>query len=157
MARSRPRYQRIVFLVLLLSAFFFGAQKFTGHVPRSSEPGVSAGTYADIQVVHVYDGDTIKLADGQRVRLVGIDTPESRENRKLFRDARRSRQDAGDILRMGRMAAAYTRSLLSGRRVRLEFDIERQDDLAVFWPMFTVWTTVFLSTKTSSRTVMPIL
>jgi len=29
-----------------------------------------------VQAVHVYDGDTIKLQDGRRVRLIGINTPE---------------------------------------------------------------------------------
>ena len=28
------------------------------------------------QVVHVYDGDTVKLKDGRRVRFIGINTPE---------------------------------------------------------------------------------
>ncbi|MDH3980016.1 MAG: thermonuclease family protein [Gammaproteobacteria bacterium] len=28
------------------------------------------------QVIHVFDGDTIKLQDGRRVRLIGINTPE---------------------------------------------------------------------------------
>lgn len=28
------------------------------------------------QVVHVYDGDTVKLADGRRVRIIGVNTPE---------------------------------------------------------------------------------
>jgi len=29
-----------------------------------------------VQVIYVYDGDTVKLSDGRRVRLIGIDTPE---------------------------------------------------------------------------------
>jgi len=29
-----------------------------------------------VQVVHVYDGDTVKLSDGRRLRLIGINTPE---------------------------------------------------------------------------------
>jgi endonuclease YncB( thermonuclease family) len=29
-----------------------------------------------VQVVYVYDGDTVKLQDGRRVRLIGINTPE---------------------------------------------------------------------------------
>lgn len=31
-----------------------------------------------VTVVHVYDGDTVKLADGRRVRLIGINAPELR-------------------------------------------------------------------------------
>lgn len=29
-----------------------------------------------VQVIHVYDGDTVKLTDGRRLRLIGINTPE---------------------------------------------------------------------------------
>ena len=29
-----------------------------------------------VQVVYVYDGDTVKLSDGRRLRLIGINTPE---------------------------------------------------------------------------------
>ncbi len=35
------------------------------------------------QVAHVYDGDTIKLSDGRKLRLIGINTPErGRDNNK---------------------------------------------------------------------------
>lgn len=29
-----------------------------------------------MRIIHVYDGDTVKLADGRRLRLIGINTPE---------------------------------------------------------------------------------
>ncbi|MBF0331072.1 MAG: thermonuclease family protein [Candidatus Omnitrophica bacterium] len=84
-------------------------------------------TYPDVKVVYVFDGDTIKLADGEKVRFIGIDTPESSRNKKLLRDAGRSGRDVQQILEMGHQAAVYTRSLLDGRRVRLDFDIQRRD------------------------------
>jgi len=30
-----------------------------------------------VKVVHVYDGDTVKLSDGRRIRLIGINAPET--------------------------------------------------------------------------------
>ncbi len=33
-----------------------------------------------VRVVYVYDGDTLKLADGRRLRLIGINTPELRRD-----------------------------------------------------------------------------
>ena len=30
-----------------------------------------------VQVAHVYDGDTVRLTDGRRIRLIGINTPET--------------------------------------------------------------------------------
>ena len=104
------------------------AQRFSARSPvESSVPSAASGVYGDIAVAYVYDGDTIKLADGEKVRLIGIDTPESSQNKKLFRDAERSGEDVNRILAMGRKAAVHTRGLLDGRRVRLEFDIERRD------------------------------
>ena len=36
------------------------------------------------EVGRVIDGDTFELEDGQKVRLIGIDTPEIDETHKLF-------------------------------------------------------------------------
>jgi endonuclease YncB( thermonuclease family) len=49
--------------------------------------GQAAGCLADkiserVTVVRVYDGDTVKLTDGRRVRLIGINTPELGRERK---------------------------------------------------------------------------
>jgi micrococcal nuclease len=120
-------FHPLVFFVLFLLAFFSVAHRFSGHRPSSSVAAVNENEYADIGVAYVYDGDTVRLENGQKVRFVGIDTPESSENKKLFRDAARSGQDIKTILAMGRAAAVYTKSLLDGRRVRLEFDIEKRD------------------------------
>jgi len=40
------------------------------------QPAASARSTASAVVVSVYDGDTLTLADGRRVRLVQLDTPE---------------------------------------------------------------------------------
>lgn len=61
------------------------------------------------------------------MRLIGIDTPESRYNSKLVRDSRRSRKDTETILKMGREASDFTRRLVEGKRVRLVFDAQRYD------------------------------
>lgn len=71
------------------------------------------------RVSHVIDGDTIELTTGQRVRYVGIDTPE----RFVLRES-------GWVLRpepFAEEARAYNREAVEGRTVRLEFDVERRD------------------------------
>ncbi len=83
--------------------------------------------YDQIAVVKVYDGDTIKVANGEHVRLIGIDCPELHESDKLYRDARRTGQDIATIQAMGREAYEFASDLLAGKRVRLEFDVERRD------------------------------
>jgi len=79
----------------------------------------------------ITDGDTLKViyrGDREGVRLIGIDTPESRKNAKAKKDARRSGEDVETITALGKKATAYTKSLVKkGYDVRLEFDVQKRD------------------------------
>lgn len=68
-----------------------------------------AAPAAAVKVVLVYDGDTFLCADSQRVRLMGVDAPESY-------------QPGGDISR------DVLEGTLLGRTVRLEPDRQDKDD-----------------------------
>ena len=83
--------------------------------------------YSDIMVRRVIDGDTIQLETGERVRLIGIDTPEMHESDKLYRDSQRTGQDTRAIQELGRRAYEFTQKLAEGKRVSLEFDVEKYD------------------------------
>ena len=83
--------------------------------------------YADILVTKVFDGDTVRLADGEKVRLLGIDTPEMYESDKLLRDAQKSGQDIRTIMALGRKSYQFTKQLVEGKKVRLEFDVQQRD------------------------------
>jgi micrococcal nuclease len=83
-------------------------------------------------VRRVIDGDTVavQLRGGrkERVRLIGVDTPEVHESEKLTREIARTGRDPATLRRLGRRAATFTAALLPpGRRVRLELDVERHD------------------------------
>jgi micrococcal nuclease len=65
-------------------------------------------------VRRVVDGDTLELEDGRRVRLLGVDTPETKHPDK-------------PVERGGPEAAAWTKTRIERRPVRLEFDRERRD------------------------------
>ena len=70
------------------------------------------------EVVRVVDGDTVILnIDGQRtrVRLIGIDTPES------------VAEDKSRNVKEGKIASEYTKNLLENKKVRLEVDDEKKD------------------------------
>ncbi|MFC1649358.1 thermonuclease family protein [Patescibacteria group bacterium] len=67
-----------------------------------------------VLVQRVIDGDTIKLENGQTVRYVGVNTPETKDPRK-------------GIECFGREASEVNRRLVEGRRVRLEKDISESD------------------------------
>jgi micrococcal nuclease len=94
------------------------------------------------KVVRVIDGDTFTctLKDGEeiKVRLIGVDTPESRVNQKLERDVQKSGLQREEILRMGKIAAEFTKRLLpEGEIVYLEQDVQKTDKygrvLAYVW------------------------
>jgi micrococcal nuclease len=121
--RGIPKAQHIKYYVTLASiaaAAVLGLFSFSPKSPQEKD-------FSAVRVVHVYDGDTFRIATGERVRLIGIDCPESHANPKLSRDAVRTGQDARTIMALGREAYLFTRSLVEGRDVRLEFDVERRD------------------------------
>ncbi len=83
--------------------------------------------YTDILVERAVDGDTLKLESGERVRLIGIDTPEMHESNKLYKDSQRSGESVTTIQKLGRRAYEFTKKLVEGKRVSLEFDVEKYD------------------------------
>lgn len=89
--------------------------------------GINKPEYRQGIVVKVYDGDTFVLSDGEKVRLIGIDTPEAFESQKLFSDARKSGQDIAVIKAMGKRAHEFTSSWVLGQTVRLELGREKRD------------------------------
>jgi len=109
-----------IFTILLLSAALLSAAELNIPFGRSYN-------YSDILVKRVIDGDTFVLENGERLRLIGIDTPELHMSDKLRRDSQRARKDVSTIQRMGRQAYEFTRNLVEGKRLRLEFDLERHD------------------------------
>jgi len=70
-------------------------------------------------VSRVVDGDTIELSNGERVRYIGIDTPEIRE-RKGSDWIYNPRPYAED-------AKAFNKNFVEGKSVRLEFDVQKKD------------------------------
>ncbi|WP_051223541.1 thermonuclease family protein [Conexibacter woesei] len=93
-------------LALILVALAFAAVAGCG-----SSPSATGDT---AQVRRVVDGDTILLTSGERVRLIGIDTPESVK-------------PGTPVQCFAKRASAFTHTLLDGARVRLVYGAERRD------------------------------
>lgn len=75
-------------------------------------------TRATYKVVRVVDGDTIIInynGAEERLRLIGIDTPES------------VHQTQSKNVVEGKIASDYTKSMLEGKEVGVEFDVELRD------------------------------
>ena len=82
-------------------------------------------------VTRITDGDTIQALYGgveKRIRLLGIDTPGSRANRKAKKDENMSEQDLKTIVEMGKKAKAYVNGLVErGDLITIEFDVQKWD------------------------------
>lgn len=75
---------------------------------------ILGGRTRDRLVVRVIDGDTIELDQGEHIRLIGVDAPESLDRRK-------------PVQCFSRESAAFLRKLLKKKRVRLLYGDTRKD------------------------------
>ena len=110
MRRSLPW----ILIVVLAAAYGYGRRQDGGGAAGSATP---VGTASSAPVVRVVDGDTIQIRLGdrkERVRLIGVDTPETVKPNT-------------PVQCFGRKASAETHRLLDGRRVRLVPDVEPRD------------------------------
>lgn len=96
-------------------------------LPGTKPATAATSTDGSYYVERVVDGDTLKLSNKERVRLIGIDTPEVHYSDKLVRDSKRSGQDIKTIQALGEKASDFTKALCSNKRVRLEFDVQKKD------------------------------
>src|SRR3990167_6858584 len=65
-------------------------------------------------ITRVIDGDTIVLSDGQKVRYIGVNAPETKRTDKITKA-------------LGERARAYNESLVLGRQVHVEFSSQQKD------------------------------
>ena len=104
-------------LVVLALGFFF----------KKYNPKTIAASASIVTVDKVYDGDTFHTSSGEKVRMIGIDTPEMHDSQKLTRDVQKTGKDAQTIKQMGRKAKRFVEPLINGQEVRLEFDVQQRD------------------------------
>jgi micrococcal nuclease len=105
--KRRRRATPLVVLLLAAALYFLRSEKLD--LPSSAPPPDGWRL-----VVRVIDGDTLLLDNDERVRLIGVDTPESVDPRR-------------PVEYFGKEAAAFVRRLAEGRRVRLESGDESRD------------------------------
>jgi len=78
-------------------------------------------------IIKVYDGDTFQIDTGEKVRLLGIDTPEKWDSGKLDKDSERSGKDKELIKALGQLASDYAEKLLLNQKVTLIADSTNSD------------------------------
>jgi micrococcal nuclease len=116
----------IAILLLLLSgglqADIYRSEDRFGHTRFSDKPSIGAEPVElntapyryKVRIRHVIDGDTLVLESGEKIRLIGINTPEV--------ESRFTRAEAG-----GEAARDWLRKTLRTPDVWLEYDAEQRD------------------------------
>ena len=75
---------------------------------------VSCSNAKTFTCTRVVDGDTIILSNGERVRLIGVDTPETKHPNK-------------PVQYFGKEASAFTKRMVEGKEVTLEYGQQQRD------------------------------
>lgn len=117
----------MIIISLLLQANFLPAEVYrsqdaNGNISYSDKSSVNSSLQKSVttsqryknKVVYVYDGDTIKLENGEKVRLLAIDTPEVASH---YRKATPG----------GNAAKKWLKRQLDGADIYLEYDQQRRD------------------------------
>ena len=111
MARRRKKLPSIAVIVFGLVAYFLNHY---GILDKFGPRTVQDDPNGAIRVVRVVDGDTLVLEGNEKVRLIGVDTPETKHPRK-------------PIEPFGPEASAFTKQKVEGRMVTLKFDKNKRD------------------------------
>ena len=82
--------------------------------PASFSPSISLLPTPSFVVTRVIDGDTIQIDTGQKVRYIGVNTPETVDPRR-------------PVQCFGKEASAYNKNLVLNKKVKLVKDISEKD------------------------------
>ena len=75
---------------------------------------ISCANPQTFKCTRVVDGDTIVLSNNERVRLIGVDTPETKHPQK-------------PVEYYGKEATAFTNRMVGGKVVKLKYDMQKRD------------------------------
>ncbi len=103
---------KIVVLVAAIAITIFLIVKYVLHPPSHFK--VARKSVANARVTNIIDGDTIVLETGEKVRYVGMDTPELHHPKK-------------PVQCFAQKAMERNRELILGKVVRLEKDVSETD------------------------------
>ena len=107
---KKKHLKPIIIIVAIFSAFLFLQRLRIFNPTALTTPGKSNLCF----VRRVIDGDTILLDDNERIRYIGIDTPETKHPSK-------------PVEWMGKEASEFNRKLVEHKTISLEFDVEKRD------------------------------
>jgi micrococcal nuclease len=111
---SNRRLITLVALILVGLTTSYWAKPQTATITTPVVTPDASAPAGFVRVARVVDGDTIELANGQKVRYLGMDTPETVNPKK-------------PVQCFGKEASNYNKNLVGGQYVRLVRDVEDKD------------------------------
>jgi micrococcal nuclease len=111
---SRRRIISTLALLGVALSLQFSASRHTPTPPPSPTPTVQAGPPGFVAVTRVVDGDTIVVEGNLKVRLTGVNTPETVDPRR-------------PVQCFGHEASDFTKRTLTGQSVKLVRDVSDTD------------------------------
>jgi micrococcal nuclease len=119
-SRRSPKFRVLLIVITVLGyyakqyGYLDRLQAFLDTVvPVPATQTVTVGE-GEILVERVVDGDTLVLSDGEKIRLIGIDTPETVHPSK-------------PVEPFGPEASSFTKRAVEGKAVQLRFDRNKRD------------------------------
>jgi len=118
--RGRRLSIRMLIPLLILAGFYLYYKSPLRQVkfPPTVPPQVSSHDQPHCNVLRIVDGDTFvcRFPDGkeEKIRLIGVNTPETSHQKK-------------GVEYYGKEAKEFTKNTLSGKRVKLELDMQPRD------------------------------
>jgi len=125
--RGKKSLPPLIVIVLIVVAFLLRASGalppevariVDRYLPSEVRRAIPQRTVVDgdgqFLVERVVDGDTLVLSNGEKVRLIGVDTPETKHPTK-------------PVEPYGPEASAFTKNAVEGQAVTLKFDREKYD------------------------------
>lgn len=108
--------KRLLIVLFVASLTAFSCNSKSGNRKAKSEQSLSAEKEGFFKVTKIVDGDTFWADDGSakgiKIRLIGVDAPESRNVLKKKKGY------------YGEEAKTYLSNMFEGQSIRLEYDVE---------------------------------
>jgi len=116
--------RKLLYLTLAIIIVFATLKKYKGEIPLivGKTTNTTSTTSESFVVARVVDGDTFVLDTKEKVRLIGVDTPEKFTSNKLKKDAERTQKDIKTIQKLGEQASNYVKKMVEGKKVILKTD-----------------------------------
>lgn len=99
---------------LIVTAIFLLSVALISFINKDKVIPAESNFVGNFMVSRVIDGDTIELQNGEKVRYIGIDTPETLDPRK-------------PVQCFGKESSAKNKELVEGKEVRLVKDVSERD------------------------------